>query len=89
MDINKVMEFKRKKKNWSNESPIKKARQEIGLSQVLLAVAAGVNRDTIGNVERGNYRASEDTLCKIAKALGKEELIKEYNQWWREKPKLN
>ena len=44
-------------------------RQKRKLSQEQLAFNAGLNRNTIGKIERGEVSPSIDTLEKIAKVL--------------------
>lgn len=49
---------------------IKFERMKRNLSQEDLALAAGLNRNTVGNIERGYASPTIDTLEKIANALG-------------------
>jgi transcriptional regulator with XRE-family HTH domain len=53
-------------------------RAELGMSQDDLADKAGISRQSIWRIERGETNISIDTLYKIAKALGCEpsELLK-------------
>lgn len=48
---------------------IAKLRQEKELSQEALAELSGLNKNYIGNVERGEYNVTLRTLQKIAKSL--------------------
>lgn len=48
---------------------IKFERMKRNLSQEELGLAAGLNRNTVGNIERGYSSPTIDTLEKIAKAL--------------------
>jgi transcriptional regulator with XRE-family HTH domain len=48
---------------------IREARQRAGLSQVGLAVIAGVHPSTVCLLERG-ARVADETLAKVAQALG-------------------
>lgn len=45
-------------------------RQKRKLSQEQLAAMAGLNRNTIGKIERGEVSPSIDSLEKIAQVLG-------------------
>jgi len=47
-------------------------RTETGLSRQQLAEKVGVNYQTIGFIERGNYSPSLELAFKIAEALGVE-----------------
>ncbi len=49
---------------------IKFERMKRNLSQEELAMAAGLNRNTVGNIERGQASPSIKTLEKIAKVFG-------------------
>jgi transcriptional regulator with XRE-family HTH domain len=48
---------------------IKRRRQEIGISQEVLAERAGLHRTYIGDIERGARNLSLENIEKIAKAL--------------------
>ncbi len=48
---------------------IKRLRLQVGLSQLDLAEKAGVHANTLARLERGEHRASTDTIEKLAKAL--------------------
>lgn len=48
---------------------IRARRQELGMTQMQLSVAAGINRVNISNIERGNYNVSIDIIGRIAEAL--------------------
>lgn len=49
---------------------IRARRQELGMSQEVLADAAGINRTHMGEVERGKRNISFMGVVKIAKAMG-------------------
>lgn len=49
--------------------PLRKARQEAGLTQEQLAVHAGITAKTVANIERGG-NAHPGTLLLLANALG-------------------
>ena len=51
-------------------SQIRKYRLSVGMSQVELADAVGVSRNTIANYESGKTRPSVSYLFKMARALG-------------------
>ena len=48
---------------------IKQRRQEIGISQEVLAERAGLHRTYIGDIERGARNLSLENIEKLAKAL--------------------
>ena len=48
---------------------IKQRRQEIGISQEVLAERAGLHRTYIGDIERGARNLSLENIKKLAKAL--------------------
>ena len=50
---------------------LKVARVEAGLSQVDLAAAVGVTRQTIGNIEAGSYNPTLNLCIAICEVLGK------------------
>jgi transcriptional regulator with XRE-family HTH domain len=45
------------------------ARERIGLTQADLAAAAGVAKNTVSRIERGEYEPAVSTLLALAKAL--------------------
>jgi len=49
---------------------IRRLREAQGLSQDLLAVRAGVHRNYLGLLERGQTGATVETLASLSKALG-------------------
>jgi transcriptional regulator with XRE-family HTH domain len=49
---------------------IRAERMKAGLSQEQLAERANLARNYIGNIERAEYKATVETLARIAKALG-------------------
>ncbi len=58
---------------------LRAARESKKLSQEKLALNAGISRNSIGSLEKGEFAASIDTLFKVADGLGvlPEELITE------------
>ena len=48
---------------------IRRRRQELGLSQERLAEIAGVHRNFVGHIERGEQNVSIDSLVRFAVAL--------------------
>ena len=48
---------------------IKQRRQELGISQEVLAERAGLHRTYIGDIERGARNLSLENIEKIARAL--------------------
>ncbi len=48
---------------------IREVREGFGLSQEELAAFAGVNRTSLGEIERGETNPGFDTLCRIASAV--------------------
>ncbi|HEY0170012.1 MAG TPA: helix-turn-helix transcriptional regulator [Pyrinomonadaceae bacterium] len=48
---------------------IKQRRQEVGISQEVLAERAGLHRTYIGDIERGARNLSLENIEKLAKAL--------------------
>ena len=63
-------------------SIIKLTRERLGLSQEETAALAGVNRNTLGEVERGEVNPTFDTLSRLARALGKplSELVRAHEE---------
>ena len=51
-------------------STIRAYRKRTGLTQERLAARAGLHRNFIGEVERGNMECSLTSIVKIARALG-------------------
>jgi transcriptional regulator with XRE-family HTH domain len=49
---------------------IKQYRLNAGLSQVSLAEMSSIHSNTLARLERGQHRASNPTIEKLAKALG-------------------
>jgi transcriptional regulator with XRE-family HTH domain len=49
---------------------IRKARQEMGLSQEALAVDAGLDRSYVGGIERGEHNLTIININKICSVLG-------------------
>jgi transcriptional regulator with XRE-family HTH domain len=48
---------------------VRRARKELGLSQEMLAVDAGVDRSYMGGIERGEHNLTVMSLLRIATAL--------------------
>lgn len=55
----------------NNSNMVRKFRRWSELSQAELAEQTGVTRQTIANIERGNYSPSVYLALKICQALGK------------------
>lgn len=54
-----------------NPNMVRKWRRWLELSQAELAERAGVSRQTIANIERGNYSPSVHLALDICRELGK------------------
>jgi transcriptional regulator with XRE-family HTH domain len=54
---------------------LKARRVEMGLTQVQLAVKAGVDPGTVSRTERGKHRPNEDTLSRLLRALEMEPAV--------------
>jgi transcriptional regulator with XRE-family HTH domain len=48
---------------------LRELRLERGVSQEKLAEMAGLHRNYVGTLERGQQSASLDAICKLARAL--------------------
>ena len=48
---------------------LRRRRKELGLSQEMLAVDAGIDRSYMGGVERGEHNLTVMSLLRIASAL--------------------
>lgn len=61
---------------------IRQVRERFGLSQEELAAFAGINRTSLGEIERGETNPSFETLSGIASAVNMplSELMKAYEQ---------
>ena len=53
----------------TQHAAIKQRRQEIGISQEVLAERAGLHRTYIGDIERGARNLSLENIEKLAQAL--------------------
>lgn len=51
---------------------IKLLRMKVSLSQEQLALQAGINKNSLGAIERGQSSPTIETLAKISEALGLE-----------------
>lgn len=51
---------------------IKLLRMKVSLSQEQLALQAGINKNSLGAIERGQSSPTVETLAKISEALGLE-----------------
>lgn len=51
---------------------LRRARQQQALSQLDLAVKAGINRSTVVSAERGQTHPRPSTIRRLAEALGVE-----------------
>lgn len=58
---------------------VRRHRNRLGLSQEGLAEAAGIHRNYVGNLERGEYTATLEVAERLGRALGValEDLIRE------------
>ena len=56
----------------ADRSPIRRIRKAQGLSLESLAHRAGVSTATVYRAEHGRHETAEDTLAKLAAALGVE-----------------
>ncbi len=52
-------------------SSVRAARMEIGVSQERLAERAGISKNYVGNIERGEYDVTVSSLKAIASALNR------------------
>ncbi len=70
-------------------NPIKKRREEEGLTQVDMAILMGVSQVHISQFETGGLIPSENQTKKISKILGisPETLNKELHQFYEERKK--
>lgn len=68
---------------------IRIAREGAGMSQEALAVAAGLDENTIQNVESGRCNPTYSTILKIAAALGvdRQELTRHLSPEERRQPR--
>lgn len=55
----------------TGESSLREARAAAGLSQVALAAASGVSRQSVGAIESGLHRPSVDAALALARAVGR------------------
>ena len=64
-------------------NPIKKARQEIGLSRNELSTVAGVGYSTLASLEKGRPQSINKNVLQALEQLGKEpgRLKAEYEQY--------
>ena len=69
-------EYEKLKVLYDIKREIIKLRIEQGLSQQELADKIGTKQSAISRLENGEYNPSIDFLNKVAKALGKELLVK-------------
>lgn len=69
-------EYEKLKVLYDIKREIIKLRIEQGLSQQELANRVGTKQSAISRLENGEYNPSIDFLNKVAKALGKELLVK-------------
>ena len=69
-------EYEKLKVLYDIKREIIKLRIEQGLSQQELADKVGTKQSAISRLENGEYNPSIDFLNKVAKALGKELLVK-------------
>lgn len=56
------------------KTPLRKAREQAGLTIAELATAAGVDRGNLSRIERGRTNASLESAERLAKVLGISEL---------------
>ncbi len=55
---------------------IVKTRTDLGITQKELAIKAGLTQANVSKIEKGISRPTIDTLIKLAKALGKQLIIR-------------
>jgi len=65
-----VRENKRSDVKWLFGRAVRKRRRELDLSQEGLAERAGLHRNYISDIERGDRNPSLENIYKLSKALG-------------------